>query len=87
MVIKLANESPANPSTLLIDRVQQRIRHILDAMNSPFIQTYRLQLDINLSQLLTIVRQALEQDPLWMRIKKMIKMVEDYLLRPALQNL
>ena len=32
IIIKLAYEHPTNPGTLLIDRVEQRIRHILDTL-------------------------------------------------------
>ena len=70
VVIKLAQKCTTNTCTLLIDRVQQWICHILNTLKSPIIQPIWFQFDINLRQLLSIVWQVLKKYSLWMSKKQ-----------------
>ena len=54
MVVELAHEGTTNPGTLLVDGVQHRVRHILNALYCPVTQSIWFQFHINLRQLLAI---------------------------------
>ena len=66
MVVKPTYECSTNSGALFVDRVQQRVRHILYTLYRPVTHSVGFQFHIYLRQLLAIVRQMLKQDTFWM---------------------
>jgi len=72
ILIKLQDKSGTYACTLLVNGVERRVGDIFDTFPHPVCQPVRFQLQINLCQFLTVIRQFLKKQSFGMTQKKEI---------------